>query len=118
MRNDRKTIVLERMRILVREASSNIGTEPSLASRQAAMARRLSSHWRVRMPYEMRMAFCRKCKTFVGYGTRSRIRIHKKTVRITCSFCGHVNRKILRDERSRRAVSKDKPAKEARTPDN
>ena len=95
MRQDKKVIALERMSILLRCASSNITTNPKLAARQAAMAQRIHTYHRVKMPYELRMVFCRKCKMFIGYGTHSRIRVYQKTVRITCKFCGHINRKIL-----------------------
>ena len=95
MRSERRKIALERMGILVRAASSNIASDPALAARQAAMARRISSRHRVRMPYELRMAFCRRCKSFIGYGTHSRIRLGAGAVRITCGFCGRINSKIL-----------------------
>lgn len=95
MRQNKKAIALERIRILVNEASHNIATDAGLASRQAATARKLQMHHRVKMPYELRMAFCRKCKSFIGYGTLSRIRVYPKSVNVTCKLCGHVNRKIL-----------------------
>lgn len=95
MRENKNAIALERIRILIGKASSNIATDSELAARQAALAQKIQTHHRVKMPYEIRMAFCHKCKMFMGYGTRSRIRVYGKTVRITCKYCGHINRKIL-----------------------
>lgn len=95
MRTNKKAVALERMHILIGEASSNIRAYPALAARQATMAQKLQTHHRVKIPYEMRIGFCRKCKTFIGYGTHSRIRVYRRCVRITCRYCGHINRKIL-----------------------
>ncbi len=95
MRQNRKAVALERMRTLVANASANLRAEPALAERQAALAWRICTHTRTRMPYELRMAFCRKCKSFVGYGQRVRIRVGNGEVRLTCGLCGHVRRKVL-----------------------
>ncbi len=95
MREKKKAVALERMRILIANASANIAAEPGLAARQAEMAQKIQMHHRVKMPYDIRISICRKCKTFTGYGTHSRIRLVRKTVLITCGYCGHVNRKIL-----------------------
>ena len=93
-----KTIALERMQILIENAISNSRTYPKLAQRQAYLARRLSTKYRISMPYHMRMSFCKKCKNFIVPGVSSRIRIgrsSKKSIRVTCSFCGHIYRKII-----------------------
>jgi len=38
---------------------------------------------------------CRRCKSFIGYAARSRIRVGRGEVRVTCLLCGHVRRKAL-----------------------
>ena len=98
MNPSRKRIALERMYILVKTAISNARSDPNLAEKQANLARRISTRYRIRMPYELRMNFCKKCKKFIVPGINSRIRIgrtHLKSIRITCNFCEHTYRKVI-----------------------
>ena len=93
-----KQIALERMQILIDNALSNAKTNPQLAQRQALLARKISMRLKVKMPYGLRMVFCKKCKSFIAPGINSRIRVGRtsiKSVRITCNFCGHTYRKII-----------------------
>ena len=51
-----------------------------------------------RIPYEMKISFCKKCKNFIAPGINSRIRIGRtslKSIRITCLLCGHTYRKVI-----------------------
>ena len=94
----RKKIALERMYILVKTAISNARSDPSLAEKQANLARRISTRYRISMPYELRINFCKKCKKFIVPGINSRIRIGRtplKSIRITCNFCEHTYRKVI-----------------------
>ena len=98
MNPSRKKIALERMYILVKIAISNARSDPNLAEKQANLARRISTRYRIRMPYELRMNFCKKCKKFIVPGINSRIRIGRtplKSIRITCNFCEHTYRKVI-----------------------
>ena len=98
VRPELRGIVLERMRILMDSAVSNARSCPRLAERHAMLAKRLSSRHNVRMPYQMRIAFCKKCKSFIAAGANSRIRMGgetPKSVRVSCKLCGHVYRKII-----------------------
>ena len=91
-------IALERMQILIESAVSNARADPGLAQRQARMARRLSTRYRIKMPYHLRMVFCKKCKMFMAPGVNARFRLGRsatKSVRITCGFCCHTYRKII-----------------------
>jgi ribonuclease P protein subunit RPR2 len=93
-----RKIVLERMEILIDNAISNAKINPKLAQRQASLARKLSMRHKVRMPYVLRMLFCKKCKSFIAPGINSKIRLGRtsiKSIRITCQFCGHTYRKII-----------------------
>ncbi len=93
-----KQIVLERMDILIDNAISNAKTNPILSQRQASLARKLSMRHKVRMPYALRMVYCKKCKSFIAPGINSKIRVGRtsiKSIRITCNFCGHTYRKII-----------------------
>ena len=93
-----KQIALERMQILIDNALSNAKTNPKLAQRQALLARKISMRLKVKMPYVLRMVFCKKCKSFIAPGINSKIRVGRtsiKSIRITCNFCGHTYRKII-----------------------
>ncbi|TLX67849.1 MAG: RNase P subunit [Thaumarchaeota archaeon] len=79
-------------------AISNARTNPSLAQRQASLAKKLSTKYRIRMPYDIRINFCKECKKFIAPGVNARIRIGRssvKSIRITCGFCNHTYRKII-----------------------
>lgn len=91
-------IALERMGALVSIAARTAGGDPSLAAAQAAAARAIGTRNRVRMPYGLRIAFCKRCKSFAPPGSGSRVRIGRsqtRAVRITCLLCGHTYRRIL-----------------------
>jgi len=91
-------IAMERMQILIDNAISNARTDPKLSQRQASIARRISSKYKIRMPYDLRIVFCKKCKSFIAPGINSRIRLGRasvKSIRISCNFCGHTYRKLI-----------------------
>ena len=89
---------MERMQILIDNAISNARINPELSQRQASIARRISTKYKIRMPYYLRMVFCKKCKSFIAPGVNSRIRLGRtsvKSIRISCNLCGHTYRKII-----------------------
>jgi len=89
---------MERMQILIDNAITNSRTDPELSQRQASIARRISTKYKIRMPYHLRMVFCKKCKSFIAPGINSRIRLGRasvKSIRISCNLCGHTYRKII-----------------------
>ena len=93
-----RKIAMERMQILIENAITNAKTNPELSQRQALLARRISSRHKIRMPYDLRMVFCKKCKSFIAPGINSRIRLGRasvKSIRISCYLCGHTYRKII-----------------------
>ena len=50
------------------------------------------------MPHGLRIAFCKRCKSFAPPDSGSRVRIggsQTRAVRITCLLCGHTYRRIL-----------------------
>ena len=48
---------MERMQILIDNAITNARTDPELSHRQASIARRISTKYKIRMPYHLRMVF-------------------------------------------------------------
>ena len=98
MKQAKKKIALERIDVLINSAISNARSNPDLAQRQASLARRISTHHRIKMPYELRINFCKKCKNFIAPGINSRIRLGRtrlKSIRITCNFCENTYRKVI-----------------------
>ena len=89
---------MERMQILIDSAISNARINPDLSQRYASLARRISTKYKIRMPYHLRIVFCKKCKSFIAPGINSRIRLGRtsvKSIRISCNLCGHTYRKII-----------------------
>ncbi len=98
MKQSKKIIGKERMEILIQNAISNCRKFPNLSQRQAYLAKKISTKYRIAMPYELKMNFCKKCKNFIVPGVTYRIRIGRsslKSIRITCSYCDHTYRKVI-----------------------
>ncbi len=69
-----------------------------LAAKKADQAKKIAMHQRIRLPYNIRQLYCKRCKAFIVPGRTSRIRIGRaktRAVRITCLKCAHTYRKIL-----------------------
>lgn len=84
--------------MIIANALETAKSDADLAQKQAALAKKISTRFRVRMPYEIRQMFCKKCKRFIIPGVDARVRIGRtnvKAVRITCLKCGHIYRKII-----------------------
>ena len=93
-----RKIALERIQILITSAISNAKMNPHLSQRQASLAQRICTKYKIRMPYELRIVFCKKCKSFIAPGINSKIRLGRtsvKSIRISCNLCGHTYRKII-----------------------
>jgi ribonuclease P protein subunit RPR2 len=98
VRIDTRQIAMERIEILIKQALTNAKKNPELAQRQAALAKKISTKHRIKLPYQIRMQFCKKCKMFIAPSVNSRIRIGRsalKSIRITCGFCNHTYRKVI-----------------------
>jgi ribonuclease P protein subunit RPR2 len=84
---------------LLTESSVNLAhTDLELARAQAALARRVMLRFNVRLDPSLKRFTCHGCKSLLVPGVNARVRLgHGKptSVRITCTDCGHVNRKIV-----------------------
>lgn len=61
-------------------------------------AKKIISKYKLKIPYEYKILFCKKCKQFMIPGKDSRVRIGRtntKAIRITCNTCHHTYRKII-----------------------
>ncbi len=96
--NAGKELALERIRILIYNALTLVNTNEIIANKQAQLAKKIAMRSRVRLAYDVRQLYCKKCKNFIVPGKSSRIRIGRtntKSIRITCIMCGHTYRKIF-----------------------
>jgi len=100
MKNSKKEIATLRMHVLFKNAVSNARKDADLAEKQAIIAKKISMKYKIRMPYEIRSCFCKKCKKFIVPGVNSKVRVGRsnvKSIRITCNFCAHTYRKIIKN---------------------
>ena len=84
---------------LLMESAVNVShSNLELAKAQAALARKVKLRFNVRLGEHLRRLTCRGCKGLLVPGVNARVRLGhgKQTIlRITCSDCGRVNRKIV-----------------------
>jgi ribonuclease P protein subunit RPR2 len=99
VKKSQKDLAMQRIEILVQNALENVKSDAELAQKQAMLAKKISNKFRVRLPYEIRQLYCKKCKRFIVPSIDARVRIGRsnvKAVRITCLRCGHIYRKIIK----------------------
>ena len=71
---------------------------PAMAREQAALARKVKLRFNVRLDPSLTRFTCRGCKKLLVPGVNARVRLgHGKqtTLRVTCTDCGHINRKVV-----------------------
>ena len=93
-----KLVAQERILILIRNAFQKIDDDYELANSQAQIAKKIAKRLRLKLPYEIRQLYCKKCKRFIVPGSNCRVRIGRskiKALRITCLLCNNVYRKLL-----------------------
>jgi ribonuclease P protein subunit RPR2 len=91
-----KQIAREHIDLLVEYALHE--KDDHLAAKQARQAKKIAMHQRIRLPYEIRQLYCKRCKAFIVPGRSARVRVGRakiRAVRITCLKCDHTYRKIL-----------------------
>ncbi|MDD1677519.1 MAG: ribonuclease P [Methanomicrobiales archaeon] len=87
-----KKIARERIEILLLRARDLYHTEPEQSRRCVAIARKISTRQRVRIPRELRRLFCRKCSGILIPGHSGRVRLHHGKITTTCLACGKQKR--------------------------
>lgn len=93
-----KLVGQERILILIRSAFQKIDDDYELANSQAQIAKKIAKRLRLKLPYDIRQLYCKKCKQFIVPGFNCRVRIGRskiKALRITCLLCNNVYRKLL-----------------------
>jgi ribonuclease P protein subunit RPR2 len=94
--NKTKQLALQRVCDLLDNA---LNTPDYFTNDHIDTAKKIITKYRLKMPFEYKMLFCKNCKRFIVPGKDSRIRIGKsrvKALRITCKICGHTYRKIIK----------------------
>ena len=93
-----KLLARSRVDILLAKSIETAKEDLNLAKRQARLSRQICLKYNLRLWYGDKQLFCRKCKRFIVPGVTSRIRLgySPKAVKITCSECGHIYRKLLK----------------------
>jgi ribonuclease P protein subunit RPR2 len=101
-----KMIAAERIQILLASALEEVRqNKDELADRHAYIAKKIAMRLRLRLSYEYRQLYCKRCKKFITPGKNSRIRIGRSrisSIRITCLKCGHTYHKILEKRKQQR----------------
>lgn len=95
-RSQVREIAKERIDLLVANALHE--RDEHLAAKQAGRAKKIAMRFQIRLPYETRQLYCKKCKTFIVPGRHARVRVGRtrlRAIRITCLKCGHTYRKIF-----------------------
>lgn len=92
-----RKIALERIYRLFELASTMFSKEPALADRYVALARKIQTRFKVRMPRELKGRFCKKCGAFWAPGKTVRIRTREGKVVYFCLRCKSYRRIQTKD---------------------
>ncbi|MDI1494749.1 MAG: RNase P subunit [Cenarchaeum symbiont of Oopsacas minuta] len=92
-----KILARERIQILYKSALVNAKDNPHISQQNVDTLRRISSKYRLPLPYEVRQSICKRCKMFIAPGIKAKMRICNSNVHITCGYCGHVYKKITKN---------------------
>ncbi|MBD3388773.1 MAG: ribonuclease P [Candidatus Altiarchaeales archaeon] len=90
---DQKKIALERIRILFDQAGELAadGDYDSATSR-VRQAHIIGLRCNVRMPRELKMRYCRRCKSYLASNnSRKRLNSREKRLEVKCLRCGYVS---------------------------
>lgn len=93
-------IANERIKILIEKAEKMKLEDYELARRYVELAKKISMKYRVRVPRELKVKFCKKCYYPYKVG-KFRVRVRKSRVIITCLNCGFERRIPIRPKKLR-----------------
>ncbi len=93
-----RKIANERIRILIEKAEKMKFEDYELAKRYIKLAKKISMKYRVRIPKELKIKFCKKC-LYPYKLDKFRVRVRKSRVIITCLNCGFERRIPIRPKR-------------------
>lgn len=99
MNSTTKQTARERVRILFQQATCINKTNPELAQKYVATARKIAMSARMRLPTVYRRQICKECNTLLVPGETSRVRIKPRRephIVVTCIKCGNQTRITLK----------------------
>ncbi len=81
---------MKRLKAVAWKLTVEVYSDPAseLAEKQALLARRIYEKIRERQPYELKLLFCKKCKSYSPPMLSKRIRIRNGMILYTCGRCG------------------------------
>lgn len=89
-KNDKNKIV-SRIREYLQKADETSADKVLFSREYIRKARRTAMHYKIKLPRETRMKFCRGCNSFFNSGN-CRIRIKKGFIAKRCLHCGKISR--------------------------
>lgn len=107
-KNALRQLALDRAKMLLDRA---LRVNDEFAQEHVKVAKRIISKYKLKIPFEYKLLFCKNCKNFIVPGRDSTIRLgrsNEKALRITCKFCGHTYRKILTKKNTKEPNSSKK----------
>ncbi len=104
MKSTTKQIAKNRVQVLFQQALNVYKTNPQLAQRYVATARRISMGARIRLPAQYKRQTCKNCNALLVPGSSSRVRVKPKRathIVVTCLGCGYQTRIPVRAEKEK-----------------
>jgi len=92
----KKGNIFRYVRELALTALRNAEEDPELAELQARLAQKIRLKSRVKQPYELKILFCKRCKSFAPPPRFSKIRLKNGWLEFRCLECGGVYRKKVK----------------------
>ena len=93
---NQQKIACERIEKLFEQAEEVFKEHPKLSNRYVALARKLSTRYKVRFTAEQKRKSCKKCDSYLKNGVTSRVRLTKGKMVLTCLVCGNARRLIYK----------------------
>ncbi len=94
-----RKIATERIERLFEAAGDVYETDESLSNRYIIIAKKIAMKYRIKIPDQYRMGYCRKCLSFFSPGKNTRTRINHGKVSVTCMNCGYTRRYPIKEKR-------------------
>lgn len=95
-KGEEKRIARSRVRLLLARArAESLGSDPDLADRYAALARRVGMRYQSPMLKAEKLQLCKGCDAYRVPGRTSRTRLHGHRLITTCLRCGRIERRPI-----------------------
>jgi len=99
VKDDYKTIAVERIERLFELAERVFEKHPELADRYVKLAWKIATRYNIRLPATLKRKFCRKCLSFLRPGVSCRVRVKPSYVIVTCLRCGRQVRLLYKPKK-------------------